>query len=257
MTGAEGATPPAAGRTHRPGAGDRHDLAVRERPSPNRDARPGGRAPDTLVLHYTGMRGGTEAAVARLSDPAAKVSAHYLVAEDGTVVRLVPEAERAWHAGRSWWRGRSGLNDVSVGVEIANPGHEWGYRAFPEAQMAAVVALTREIVGRWSIAPLDVVAHSDVAPDRKEDPGELFDWRRLAAAGVGAWPEGAADEPPDEAAARELLAAVGYPLEAQGASLAETLKAFQRRFRPELVDGRLDAGTMGRLRGVAGLVPRA
>lgn len=234
----------------------------REHPSPNRDARPPGVVPDTLVLHYTGMRS-AEAALARLCDPAAKVSAHYLVDEDGTVMALVPEAERAWHAGRSWWRGRSGLNDVSVGVEIVNPGHEWGYRPFPEPQTAAVVELARGIVGRWRVPPWQVVAHSDVAPDRKEDPGELFDWRRLAAAGVGLWPEGG-DEPAgagsggaaDESAARALLAEVGYPLEAQGVPWPKALAAFQRRFRPERVDGLPDPGSVSRLSALVGLLRR-
>jgi N-acetylmuramoyl-L-alanine amidase len=233
----------------------------RDHPSPNRDARPAGVAPDTLVLHYTGMRS-AEAALARLCDPAAKVSAHYLVDEDGTVFALIPEAERAWHAGRSWWRGRSGLNDVSVGVEIVNPGHEWGYRPFPEPQMAAVVGLAREIVGRWSIPPWQVVAHSDVAPDRKEDPGELFDWSRLAAAGVGLWPNdddaraavGPAGDEADEA--RALLAGIGYPLEAQGVPWPKALTAFQRRFRPGRVDGLPDPGSVSRLRALADLLRR-
>jgi N-acetylmuramoyl-L-alanine amidase len=235
--------------------------SYRDHPSPNRDARPAGVAPDTLVLHYTGMRS-AEAALARLCDPAAKVSAHYLVDEDGTVFALVPEAERAWHAGRSWWRGRSGLNDVSVGIEIVNPGHEWGYRPFPEPQVAAVVDLARGVVGRWSIRPWQVVAHSDVAPDRKEDPGELFDWRRLAAAGVGLWLEGdeaageGSGDAANEAAARALLAEVGYPLETQGVPWPKALAAFQRRFRPELVDGLPDLGSVSRLRALAGLLRR-
>ena len=227
----------------------------REHPSPNRDERPAGARPGLLVLHYTGMPTAA-GALARLCDPAAKVSAHYLVDEDGTVLALVPEELRAWHAGRSWWRGRAGLNDVSVGVEIVNPGHEWGYRPFPEPQMRAVEELARGIVRRWAVPAWGVVAHSDVAPERKEDPGELFDWPRLAAAGVGVWPGEAGGAAPDEAAARGALSAVGYPLEPQGSTLGLTLKAFQRRFRPGRVDGRLDASTMGRLLALADLLRR-
>ena len=142
--------------------------------------RPAGRRPvDMLVLHYTGMAS-AEAALDRLRDPAAKVSAHYLIDEDGTVVAMVPELLRAWHAGVSWWQGRAGLNDVSIGIELVNPGHEWGYRPFPDAQMAALVELAQGIVARWPIPAGRVVGHSDIAPTRKEDPGELFDWRRLA-----------------------------------------------------------------------------
>ena len=233
-------------------------MRHRDHPSPNHDARPGGILPDTLVLHYTGMRS-AEAALARLCDPAAKVSAHYLVDEDGTVFTLVPEHERAWHAGRSWWRGLSGLNDASVGVEIVNPGHEWGYRAFPEAQMTAVVDLARGLVARWRIPPWQVVAHSDIAPDRKEDPGELFDWRRLAAAGVGFWPDGedeTAGSSGDEAEARALLAEIGYPLEDQGVPFAKALAAFQRRFRQGRVDGLPDPGSISRLRAATGLLRR-
>ena len=152
-------------------------------PSPNQDSRPG-LAIDHLVLHYTGMRS-AEAALARLCDPAAKVSAHYVVDEDGTVYALVEEARRAWHAGVSYWRGVRQLNDCSVGIEIVNPGHEFGYRAFPRRQMAAVEALCRHILARHDIPARNVVGHSDVAPDRKQDPGELFDWPGLAAQGIG------------------------------------------------------------------------
>jgi N-acetylmuramoyl-L-alanine amidase len=228
-------------------------LRVHERPSPNRNARPEGARPGLLVLHYTGMRG-AGAALDRLRDPEAAVSSHYLIDEGGAVFALVPEAERAWHAGRSWWRGRAGLNDVSVGIELANPGHEWGYRPFPAAQMEALAELARGIMARWSMPAWAVAAHADIAPDRKDDPGELFDWQRLAHLGVGVWPGGAARAEPDEAAARRALAAVGYPLEPQGATLAQVLTAFQRRFRPARVDGRLDDGTMGRLLALEGLL---
>jgi len=153
-------------------------------PSPNFDAR---RAPpDMLVLHYTGMQTG-EAALARLRDPDAKVSSHYLVEEDGRIFRLVPEERRAWHAGRGVWQGEDDCNAASIGIEIVNPGHAFGYRGFPEAQVAALIALIGDIRSRWSIPDNRIIAHSDLAPDRKEDPGELFPWKRLAEAGHGLW----------------------------------------------------------------------
>jgi N-acetylmuramoyl-L-alanine amidase len=153
-------------------------------PSPNFDART--RPPDMIVLHYTGMRTG-EAALARLRDPAAKVSAHYLVEEDGRIFTLVAEERRAWHAGASFWRGERNVNGASIGIEIVNPGHEHGYRPFPDAQIEAVIDLVADIRSRWTIADERILGHSDVAPQRKEDPGELFPWRRLAEAGHGLW----------------------------------------------------------------------
>jgi N-acetylmuramoyl-L-alanine amidase len=225
---------------------------LRERASPNWDERPAGAGPELLVLHYTGMPT-AEGALDRLCDPAARVSAHYLIDEDGTVWALVPEERRAWHAGRSWWRGRAGLNDVSVGIELVNPGHEWGYRPFPEAQMAALVPLAQVIMARWAMPAWQVVAHSDIAPDRKEDPGELFDWQRLAGEGIGIWP------PPGERLdavgdARRALAAIGYPLEDQGVLLRQSLVAFQRRFRQRLPDGVADEETLRRLDDVVALL---
>ncbi len=214
---------------------------VREAPSPNWDARPDTVAIDTLVLHYTGMQS-AEAAIERLRDPAARVSSHYVVEEDGTVSRLVDEAHRAFHAGISYWRGHTALNERSIGIEIVNPGHEWGYRPFPAAQMDAVRALCRAILGRHAIPPINVVAHSDIAPDRKQDPGELFDWPSLAADGIGLWPPacgGFVAEGEVEAALRRI----GYPIP----DLATTIAAFQRRWRPALVDGVADAGTRARL----------
>jgi N-acetylmuramoyl-L-alanine amidase len=203
-----------------------------------------------LVLHYTGMAT-AEAALARLCDPAAAVSAHYLIAEDGAVLALVPEEKRAWHAGASFWQGRENLNDVSIGIELINPGHEWGYRPFPEPQMQALERLAGDLLRRWPIPPSRVVAHSDIAPTRKQDPGELFDWARLARAGIGPWPEALAPQPPDAAAARTALARIGYPLEPQGVPFAAALTAFQRRFRPARCDGGLDSETMTRLLAVA------
>jgi len=244
-------------------------AAIRTRPSPNFGPRPGGTAIDTLVLHYTGMRTAAEA-LDRLCDAAAQVSAHYLVEEDGTVWRLVEEDMRAWHAGMSWWQGETNLNDRSTGIEIVNPGHEFGYRPFPPAQMAAVAALCRDILARRPIPPARVLGHSDIAPMRKLDPGELFDWRGLAAQGIGLWPAtpGPAAAPgpgadEDSAAATAIagLAAIGYDTEGRSAgravdsdaALTAAIAAFQRRFRPGRVDGALDSETCALIAAVARL----
>lgn len=232
-------------------------LAIRDLPSPNHDARPAGVPIDMLILHYTGMRSG-QAAIDRLRDPQARVSSHYVVEEDGAVFRLVPEDRRAWHAGVSWWRGHAELNARSIGIEIVNPGHEWGYRDFPALQMAAVCDLCLEILGRHPIPARNVVAHSDVAPERKQDPGENFDWQGLAQNGVGLWPEGVADRgiggAPRDAAGlgpvRQALATIGYRVAPHGAldsPLAAVLRAFQRHWRPEAITGEADAGTQARL----------
>ena len=221
-------------------------LRVQEAPSPNQDDRPVGPI-DMLILHYTGMKSG-QAALDRLRDPEARVSSHYLVEEDGTLFRLVPEGRRAWHAGVSCWRGHTLLNGRSIGIEIVNPGHEWGYRAFPAAQMQAVRALCLGVLSRNPIPARNVLAHSDVAPDRKTDPGELFDWRGLAADGIGLWPDGGPDPGTlgavEDAAAlrplRQALAAIGYQVASEGghdAALASVLRAFQRHWRPEAVTG--------------------
>ena len=199
-----------------------------------------------LVLHYTGMRTGAEA-IARLRDPAAKVSSHYVVEEDGTVFRLVPEARRAFHAGISHWRGHSGLNARSVGIEIVNPGHEWGYRDFPALQMAAVCDLCLGILARHPIPARNVVAHSDVAPDRKEDPGELFDWEGLARNGVGLWP-GPDPSPPGQDAVLTLLRGIGYR---DDLPLPVLVTAFQRHWLPGRADGIADDATRARLAAVA------
>ena len=208
-------------------------------PSPNQDARPDGVPIDVLLLHYTGMQTAADA-IDRLRDPAAKVSSHYVVTEDGRILRLVPEQRRAFHAGISCWRGNRALNDRSIGIEIVNPGHEWGYRPFPALQMAAVCDLCLAILARHPIPPRNVVGHSDVAPDRKQDPGELFDWTGLAANGVGLWPG------PDGAPVGDVpgtLLAIGYPVP----DLPTTLIAFQRHWRPEAVTGTADDGTLRRL----------
>ena len=239
-------------------------LAPRDRPSPSHDARPPGAPIDTLVIHYTGMRTAAEA-LARLADPAAKVSAHYVIEEDGTIWRMVDETRRAWHAGVSAWRGRRDINDVSIVVELVNPGHDWGYRPFPVLQLAALADLGLALLSRHPIAARNILAHSDIAPARKQDPGELFDWRALAANGVGLWPEGVADAGPGGAArdaaalapVRATLRMVGYVVAPEGPldpALAAVLRAFQRHWRPEAVTGQADDGTRVRLAAVAALM---
>lgn len=229
---------------------------MRHRWSPNVDDRPPGCAVDTLILHYTGMPTAA-AALQRLCDPAAKVSAHYLIDEDGTVVRLVPEERRAWHAGVSEWRGRACLNDCSIGIELVNPGHEWGYRPFTEAQYEGCLALCRAIVARWPIPPSRVLAHSDVAPARKQDPGELFDWPRLAAAGIGLWPRPGAGAPRGVDQLQSELARLGYGVAPSGRLDEPTrlvVTAFQRHFRPARVDGHPDRATLACLDGLLALL---
>lgn len=210
---------------------------------------------DMLVIHYTGMRS-ADAALDRLCDPSAEVSAHYLIREDGRIHALVAEAERAWHAGRSFWRGARDINSRSIGIELVNPGHDHGYRPFPNPQIEALCALAKDILARHPIPPANVVGHSDIAPERKRDPGELFDWQRLALAGIGLWPDivagaedlaGLADS--EIGACRRALAAFGYALapgEAEDGQSAAVATAFQSRFRPLAVTGRLDLGTWAR-----------
>jgi N-acetylmuramoyl-L-alanine amidase len=200
-----------------------------------------------------------QAALARLCDYNAEVSSHYLVEEDGRVFRLVPEERRAWHAGVSYWKGRTNLNAVSIGIEIVNPGIEWGYRPFPEAQIAAVIALVGDIRGRWTIEDNQIVGHSDVAPERKEDPGELFPWRRLAEAGHGCWAEAPAapgqplaegESGPGVFALQAGLTRLGYDCAPSGEYEPRTssvVRAFQRHWRPRLVDGVADGETRARL----------
>lgn len=206
-----------------------------DRPSPNFDDRT---LPITmLVLHYTGMPD-AEGAIARLTDPEAKVSAHYMVEENGQVLALVPEEKRAWHAGRSSWGGITDVNSASIGIEIVNPGHEWGYRPFPEPQMDALIPLIADIIDRHAIEPGNVVGHSDVAPARKTDPGELFDWERLARLHL-VLPR------PRRNLTDPLWTPAGFllALERFGYDVADgpaAVRAFQRRFRPEQIDGIAD-----------------
>ena len=210
-------------------------MHIEDHPSPNFDERP---APvSMIVLHYTGMEdAGT--AVARLCDPQARVSCHYLIHEDGQILRMVPEEKRAWHAGRSYWRGTSGINDVSIGIELVNPGHEFGYRAFPEEQIEALIPLMADIKERYGITRGNIVGHSDVAPRRKQDPGELFPWHRLARLRL-ALPRPTKNlMDPNWTNGGFLLA-----LERFGYDVADpmaAIMAFQRRYRPELMDGEID-----------------
>ena len=225
-------------------------------PSPNFDARRS--PPDMIVLHYTGMQTG-QAALDRLCDPEAKVSAHYLVEEDGRIFRLVPEERRAWHAGVSYWKGERDCNAASIGVEIVNPGHEFGYRPFPRAQVQAVIDLLDDIRQRWDVPDLRIVGHSDIAPDRKQDPGELFPWKRLAEAGHGLWAEPAippgaplsiGDEGPGVFALQAGLTRLGYDSAPSGRydqNTSTVVTAFQRHWRPDNVSGVADGETRARL----------
>ena len=219
---------------------------VTDHPSPNFGSRPEGIVIDMLVIHYTGMPTGA-AALRRLCDPSANVSAHYLIEEDGRLFRLVREAERAWHSGVASWRGDSNINDRSIGIELVNPGHEYGYRPFPAVQMAALIELASDILARHPILSRNVVGHSDVAPTRKQDPGELFDWRALAAAGIGAWPDELGDSCGCDAGT--LLADIGYDT----SDFELALIAFQRRYLPTRVDGQLDVNVLNQLAAVAAL----
>ncbi|GGE06089.1 N-acetyl-anhydromuramyl-L-alanine amidase [Polymorphobacter glacialis] len=215
------------------------------RPSPNFDAR---RHPvSMIVLHYTGMESAA-AALDALTSPLSKVSAHWVVAEDGQVVALVDETARAWHAGVAYWRGITDVNSASIGIEIVNPGHEFGYRPFPEPQMAAVQRLVAAAVKRFGIDRSNVVGHSDVAPARKQDPGELFDWPRLARADLAApIPTGGYDPNWTDPGTLAALARYGYNITDPQAAIT----AFQRRFRPDVVDGIIDPETREILRSLS------
>ena len=227
--------------------------ALIDHPSPNWNARRGGCAPDMVIIHYTGMKSG-RAALERLCDPTAKVSSHYLIGREGAVARLVREESRAWHAGVSHWRGETDINSRSVGIELVNPGHAHGYIDFAEPQMRALLKLLAGIHKRHVIPPQYLLAHSDIAPSRKQDPGERFDWARLAREGFGMWlepapPEGGMDT--DVSKLQRELAAFGYgvPLtDAYDAATEQAVTAFQRHWRQARVDGRADASTRQTLR---------
>jgi N-acetylmuramoyl-L-alanine amidase len=212
-------------------------LDIIQSPSPNFDSRQG-YVVDMLVLHYTGMPTGDEA-LARLCNDASNVSAHYVVQEDGRIHALVPESKRAWHAGVSHWRGETNINQRSIGIEIVNPGHEFGYRAFPKIQMNAVADLCHDILERYPIPSRNIVGHSDIAPSRKEDPGELFDWKWLAAQGIGIYPSNPQIAGEDVGA----LADYGYDISVPN----KAITAFQRHFRPKELTGVWDPECAGLL----------
>ncbi len=222
-------------------------------PSPNFDDRPVDGPIDILLLHYTGMQTADEA-INRLRDPAARVSSHYVIDEDGTILCLVPEEKRAWHAGISYWTGAREINARSIGIEIVNPGHEWGYRPFPASQMQAVTALSQQIVARHAVPARRVIGHSDVAPLRKQDPGELFDWRSLAMQGVGLWPT----PQPVSWSTEQFLRALslyGYDIEGPAGTAPATMHhaailAFQRHFAPARLDGQVDDALSAILNGL-------
>jgi N-acetylmuramoyl-L-alanine amidase len=233
-------------------------LAEFCRPSPNHGERVG--PADAIILHYTGMATG-EAACDLLCDPAAQVSCHYLVWENGRVWQLVPESRRAWHAGKSFWAGETDLNSRSIGIEIVNPGHDGGAPPFPDAQIDAVIALCRDISTRLRIEPERILGHSDIAPGRKIDPGEIFPWPLLHAAGLGHWVAPVPIRPgpayelgamgPPVAALQQMLASYGYGLTPTGVydqATSDVVAAFQRHFRPERVDGIADISTVLTLR---------
>ncbi len=224
--------------------------------SPNFDERAGGVRPDLLLLHYTNMATAQQA-IERLCDPKSKVSSHYLIAEDGSITQMVDEEKRAWHAGKSFWAGCEDINSCSIGIEIANVGPDQGYPAFPNIQMLAVETLCHDIFSRHNIAPERVLAHSDVSPDRKQDPGEKFNWQRLYNAGIGLWVK---PEPVDEGEVlkpgdtnkhilnlQSALSTYGYKVTITGTFDAQTeyvVTAFQRHFRPQRVDGIADFSTL-------------
>ena len=237
-------------------------------PSPNFGERAGGRSPDLIILHYTGMET-AEGALKWLRAPESQVSCHYFVHEDGRVEQLVRETERAWHAGKSSWKGETDINSASIGIEIANPGHPGGLPDFPEAQLNAIVELCLDCGRRWEIVPERVLAHSDVAPIRKVDPGEKFPWGRLHSAGVGHWVEpspiaggrffqqGDAGQPVE--ALQSMLSLYGYGTEINGYFSEKTagdVAAFQRHFRQERVDGIADFSTIDTLHRLLSALPR-
>jgi N-acetylmuramoyl-L-alanine amidase len=236
-------------------------------PSPNFGERNNGLAPDMIVLHYTGMPD-AEGAITRLCSAGTDVSAHYIVLEDGRIVQTVPEAKRAWHAGVGIWAGQEDINSCSIGIEIINRGHDWGYPDFPSRQIAAVTALCRGIVLRHDVPAHRVLGHSDVAPARKKDPGEKFPWHSLANSGVGHWVipapivRGEAMRPgiegDDVMALQHALARYGYGIPTTGrydTTTMEVVTAFQRHFRPERVDGLTDHSTLTTLQALLAGLP--
>lgn len=236
-------------------------MRVVECPSPNHDPRAEGAGIDILVLHYTGMKTAEEA-LARLCNPEAKVSAHYTIDRDGCIYRHVAEERRARHAGVSFWAGVRDVNSHSIGIELVNPGHEFGYIPFADPQIAALIDLSRGILARHpAIVPPRVVGHSDVAPNRKTDPGELFPWKALAEYGLGIWPSphpytGKIPRGMSESSsAADLLARIGYGVPPEIDWPLETvIAAFQRRFRTEKIDGVVDDETRDCMAAVANAI---
>jgi N-acetylmuramoyl-L-alanine amidase len=231
-------------------------------PSPNFDDRKGGRPPDMVLLHYTGMQTG-ESALERLTTAASKVSAHYVVFENGRIVQCVPEERRAWHAGDSVWAGDTDINSRSIGIEIVNPGHEFGYPDYPLRQVAAVISTCRSILTRRGPISADrILAHSDVAPSRKQDPGEKFPWGLMNESGVGHWVraapldlEGTSLKPGDRGESvtrlQRTLRSYGYGIADNGSyddATRDVVTAFQRHFRQARVDGIADPSTLLTLR---------
>jgi N-acetylmuramoyl-L-alanine amidase len=238
-------------------------------PAANWNVRREGLKPNLLLLHYTGMRS-AEASIALLASEESGVSCHYVIGEDGTVTQMVPESLRAWHAGVSYWGGIEDINSCSIGIEIQNPGHDAGYPEFQDEQMRSVEALCLDIIERHRILPWRVLAHSDVAPGRKIDPGEKFDWARLAEKGVGHWTPpmpieggpamGRDSEGPEVLQLQEKLHAYGYGVPCSGRFCERTelvVAAFQRHFRRDLVDGRADLSTCKTLDALLAALPAA
>ncbi len=262
------------------------NRVIHDAPSPNHNARPTGADIELVVVHFTGMES-AEAALHELTRLGSGVSAHWMIEEDGTIFRLVPEERRAWHAGLGSWRTWHDVNAVSLGIELVNPGHDFGYRPFPEPQIEALEELLADVFQRHGLRPCDLIGHSDLAPERKEDPGELFPWERLARSGFGIWPDAVLDYPdsglgvmedfeesigdesnrtacgldPDDLREsvrdlQERVRAIGYGVETNGVYDALTeavVAAFQRRFRPASVDGYADPETRALIRAVAQL----
>lgn len=207
-------------------------MTIVDAPSPNFGPRAAGKKIKYLILHYTGTPTAFEAVrLLQGGDPKHQVSAHYFVDEDGSVMRFVDENMRAWHAGKSYWEREEDINSCSIGIEIQNPGHEFGYRAFPQEQIEVVAALCQEIIARHDILPVHILAHSDIAPERKEDPGELFPWQALSEQGIGLWPEtGAQDDDGEAEDIGAILTKYGYD---PRPDLKTRITAFQRHFAPE------------------------
>lgn len=244
-------------------------LVAEVRPACNFEPRRGGAKPSILLLHYTGVETHAKA-VDWLTCSESRVSCHYAIDEDGRITQMVPEAMRAWHAGEGEWQGETDINSASIGIEIHNPGHEYGYPEFPEAQLEAAEALCKDIIARHHIRPERVLGHSDVAPIRKKDPGEKFPWARFARAGIGHWVEPQPVAPADigmgvgvvgpfVANVQQLFRDYGYGIEPTGVIDSKTefvVAAFQRHFRPDRVDGRLDTSTIETLEKLIAALPK-